>query len=151
MWKCLRRKVTQLYILGTIRYDILTTPKKVHLSLLTACTVIANAHSPQCRIKTVPGVSPHLALWTEVPVDLTPHPHHFQSVMHETGGSKTRATSPCPQNPFGTTNVLVREAATASEWPGVMRRCSPPLPFSEIGTLLLPGESKLPENGYFLS
>lgn len=35
--------------------------------------------------------------------------------------------------------------------PGVMRRCSLPLPFSEIGTLLLPGESKLPENAYFLS
>lgn len=124
VWKCLRRKVTQLYILGTIRYDILTTLKKgtpiitysPHGHCQRSCCCCCCAPSPpQSRIKTVPGVSPHLALWTEVPVDLTPHPHHFQSVMHETGGSKTRATSPCPRNPFGTMNVLVREAATASE------------------------------------
>lgn len=39
----MRRNVTQLYILGTIRYDILTTLKRVHPSLLTACTVIVSA------------------------------------------------------------------------------------------------------------
>lgn len=62
----------------------------------------------------LPGVSQHLVLWADVPLDPSLSLRHYLSVMHETGRSKMEAFSAFTK-PFGTTNVLIL-TATASKW-----------------------------------
>lgn len=102
---------------------------------------LAVAVHPCCKINAVPGVSQHLALWTEVPLDPTPSLHHFLSVMHETGGSKMEATL----GPWMSSYALPQPPSGARSDVKVL------YPFTESGTLLFPRECKLPANAYFLS
>lgn len=100
------------------------------------------------KSNTMQDVCQHLALWTELPLDPTPSPHHFVSVMHETGRSKMEATSPHSQNhlgPWMSSYLLPQPPSGARSDARVLS------PFSESGTLLFPRGCKLPASACFFS
>lgn len=100
------------------------------------------------KSNTTQSVSQHLALLAGLPLDATLSLHHSISVMHETGGSKTKATSPHSQTHLGPwmSSYLLPQPPSGAR--GDVKVLSP---YPESGTVPFPREGELPASAPFSS